>query len=287
MKSIYSTGKKTGFLTLLFAVAIAFATTPAAFSQDAYQVCVKEFSKISNQHHETKPSADFLRDLYQNVLNHAHPLASKAYDNPHNRAEAAYRFEVHGKGLLTRMAELRTCESNNGLTATAFPASESDLEGAIADLGAALVSRPSDAHDIRDRTDDLLDLLEANIELLTEAGFDDSDDVHAAGAIAGSTKDQLVVSRAAGLPEAFALNQNYPNPFNPTTMVSFDVPESSNVKVQVFDLQGRVVATLHDGFTNAGSYNVSFDAGTLSAGTYIYTIESGNIRLSKKMTLLK
>ena len=88
-------------------------------------------------------------------------------------------------------------------------------------------------------------------------------------------------------PEVFTLEQNYPNPFNPTTIITFGLPESSEVTVRVYNLLGQVVATLADGHYNAGQHNVSFNADNMSAGVYVYTIETPTFIGSKRMTLLK
>ena len=66
------------------------------------------------------------------------------------------------------------------------------------------------------------------------------------------------------LPTQITLNQNYPNPFNPTTVISYELPESGNVTLEVFDMTGRLVATLANGTVQAGSHQINFDASGLS-----------------------
>jgi glycosidase len=83
------------------------------------------------------------------------------------------------------------------------------------------------------------------------------------------------------------LHQNYPNPFNPSTNISFYLPQSTDVKVSVFDVTGRLVATLSDGLRNAGTHVVSFDASTLSSGIYFYRLEAGEFIETRKMILIK
>ncbi len=91
----------------------------------------------------------------------------------------------------------------------------------------------------------------------------------------------------SGLPEKYDLKQNYPNPFNPSTSISFDLPATSNVILNVYDMLGRKVATLVDKSMNAGTHNVQFDASQLSSGMYIYRIEAGAFTSIRKMMLIK
>jgi uncharacterized protein (DUF1501 family) len=88
-------------------------------------------------------------------------------------------------------------------------------------------------------------------------------------------------------PFAFKLNQNYPNPFNPSTMIQFTLPASVNVRLQVFDVQGRLVQTLIDGNVPAGEQSIRFDGSNLSNGTYLYRLETPYGAASRKMTLIK
>lgn len=88
-------------------------------------------------------------------------------------------------------------------------------------------------------------------------------------------------------PAQFALSQNYPNPFNPTTVINYQLPVNSRVKLQVFDMLGREVATLVDEQKSAGSYNVSWNAANLASGIYIYRLQAGANVFTRKMTLIK
>ena len=96
----------------------------------------------------------------------------------------------------------------------------------------------------------------------------------------------IVEVDAAG-PLSFNLDQNYPNPFNPTTNIKFSVPESGNVKLSVYNLVGEEVAVLVNGFSQAGTFEVTFDASNLSTGVYLYKLQSANSVQTKKMMLLK
>jgi len=89
------------------------------------------------------------------------------------------------------------------------------------------------------------------------------------------------------LPSDYNLEQNYPNPFNPTTNIRFSLLEANRVTLKVYDMIGQEVATLVNGFINAGSYEVTFDAQNLPTGTYFYSITAGDFSSVKKMILIK
>lgn len=88
-------------------------------------------------------------------------------------------------------------------------------------------------------------------------------------------------------PFTTALEQNFPNPFNPVTNIGYTTKQADNVKLEVFDLLGRKVATLVDGFHSPGRYQVSFDASELPSGIYVYRLEAGNYVETKQLTLIK
>lgn len=89
------------------------------------------------------------------------------------------------------------------------------------------------------------------------------------------------------LPESFTLSQNYPNPFNPTTKINFELPQSEQVSLRVYDTLGRTVAVLIDQRMDAGSHTVNFDASNLASGVYIYRIEASDFTSTQKMLLVK
>ena len=91
----------------------------------------------------------------------------------------------------------------------------------------------------------------------------------------------------AGLPATYELAQNYPNPFNPSTTIRVALPEASNVKLTVYNILGQEVAQLINGFRNAGTYNVVWNAQEVSTGIYVYRLEAGSNVITKKMTLIK
>ena len=94
------------------------------------------------------------------------------------------------------------------------------------------------------------------------------------------------------LPIKFALHQNFPNPFNPTTKINYDLPESGHVNISIFNITGRKIRSLVSGAQEAGFRSITWDATNdigqpVSAGMYIYTIESKDFRATRKMVLLK
>ncbi|MCW8813213.1 MAG: T9SS type A sorting domain-containing protein [Chlorobium sp.] len=88
-------------------------------------------------------------------------------------------------------------------------------------------------------------------------------------------------------PLTFNLGQNYPNPFNPSTKINYSIPEDGNIKLAVYNIVGEEVAVLVNGFTQAGSFDVTFNASNLPSGVYIYKLQSANSIQTKKMLLLK
>lgn len=93
-------------------------------------------------------------------------------------------------------------------------------------------------------------------------------------------------------PTDFLLFQNYPNPFNPSTIIKYSIPtnrkgEVSNVKLVVYDILGREVATLVNREQSTGNYEVQFNASELTSGIYFYKFQSGDFVESKKMILIR
>jgi Secretion system C-terminal sorting domain/Galactose oxidase, central domain len=89
------------------------------------------------------------------------------------------------------------------------------------------------------------------------------------------------------IPERFELHQNYPNPFNPSTKISFSLPSSGFVKLEVYDLHGGLVRDLTSKTYSAGTHSIDFNASELPSGVYLYKIQAGNFTDSKRMVLIK
>ena len=94
------------------------------------------------------------------------------------------------------------------------------------------------------------------------------------------------------VPSEFKLYQNYPNPFNPKTVIRFDLPKESNVKILIYDILGRLTKKIIDNRQDTGFKSIQWDGTNnygkkVSDGVYLYSIEAGNFRQTKKMILLK
>jgi len=89
------------------------------------------------------------------------------------------------------------------------------------------------------------------------------------------------------VPVELKLYGNYPNPFNPSTTITFDLPNSSHVKLSVYNLSGQLVDTLLDETVTAGSHDVVWKPEGVASGVYQCVVESGTWRHSKKMTLVR
>jgi hypothetical protein len=91
----------------------------------------------------------------------------------------------------------------------------------------------------------------------------------------------------SNIPEKYELFQNYPNPFNPTTRISFNLPEQTNVTLNTYNILGQKISTLINKEMRAGKHNVEFNASSLSSGIYLYRITTDHFSAIKKMILLK
>ncbi|MBT5782985.1 MAG: T9SS type A sorting domain-containing protein [Candidatus Marinimicrobia bacterium] len=108
-----------------------------------------------------------------------------------------------------------------------------------------------------------------------------------------STQALVSVDEQQSVPDVFALNQNYPNPFNPSTQISFDIPEASElVTLSVYNILGQNINKLVSGSMNAGRYTQEWDAtdelgSPVASGIYFYELRSSNFVSRKKMLLIR
>lgn len=104
-----------------------------------------------------------------------------------------------------------------------------------------------------------------------------------------SVLTETSIDESEQYPTEYHLSQNYPNPFNPETTISYTIPKSGFVTLKVYDLLGREVATLVDGFKNAGTFKSQFTISNsnLTSGIYFYRLSTPTFSTTKKMTLVK
>ena len=89
------------------------------------------------------------------------------------------------------------------------------------------------------------------------------------------------------LPSEFALLSNYPNPFNASTVISYELPTDTHVKLEIYNLFGQKVATVVDGQQEAGYRSVNWEASEAASGVYFYKLTAGDFTEVKRMTLLR
>jgi len=109
------------------------------------------------------------------------------------------------------------------------------------------------------------------------------------GGTPGAINSILIVSNEdnESVPTEIYLNQNYPNPFNPSTNITFELPEQSNVRLAIFDMLGRKVSELTNEVRVAGVHTFTWNASEQSSGVYFYRLEVGKEVFTKKMLLIK
>ena len=108
------------------------------------------------------------------------------------------------------------------------------------------------------------------------------DDISLLGA--GTTTN---VNQSINVTPNYELRQNYPNPFNPRTIITFELPQAENVKIDVYNILGEKVMNLLNKNLGAGTHEVEFNGEDLISGVYIYNIRAGNFHTQRKMILMK
>ena len=113
----------------------------------------------------------------------------------------------------------------------------------------------------------------------------------------GETHHEIIVAMSTLkldqiLPGKISLNQNFPNPFNPSTTISVELDKGTNGTLVIYNANGQVVKTLHNGFINPGLTSFQWDGNgqaglSVSGGTYIYRLLIDGYTQSQKMVLLK
>ena len=106
------------------------------------------------------------------------------------------------------------------------------------------------------------------------------------------TFEFLTTSKSKLIPDQFFLHQNYPNPFNPMTSISYDLAQNGMVSLSIFDLNGKIIKNLVNEFQNAGNHlliwdGVNFKGEEVSSGLYLYVLQVGDTKQTKKMSFIK
>jgi hypothetical protein len=95
------------------------------------------------------------------------------------------------------------------------------------------------------------------------------------------------IDKGVMVPDDFAVQSTYPNPFNPATTISYALPEAGKIKLAVYDISGRQVATLADGWRNSGIHDAVFDASHLASGIYLVRLQTDRAEAISKIVLMK
>ena len=96
-----------------------------------------------------------------------------------------------------------------------------------------------------------------------------------------------IEERISNIPSEFDLSQNYPNPFNPSTSFTYSLKQSGDVQISIYNAVGKEVKSIVNGFREAGSYQVTFEAQNFASGIYYYRIITSDFIQTNKMILLK
>ncbi|MCF7832692.1 MAG: family 10 glycosylhydrolase [Candidatus Marinimicrobia bacterium] len=107
------------------------------------------------------------------------------------------------------------------------------------------------------------------------------------GAYTFDAASAMVNTAELSVPNTIKLGNNYPNPFNPITTIPYSLREDNYIEIKIHNIEGRLVSTLYEGYQLAGSHEIQFDASGLSSGMYICTLRAGDVKVARKMTLLK
>ncbi|HEY5534279.1 MAG TPA: T9SS type A sorting domain-containing protein [Ignavibacteria bacterium] len=107
------------------------------------------------------------------------------------------------------------------------------------------------------------------------------------GGISKYTSSVGITPISTEIPAKYSLSQNYPNPFNPTTTMKFDIPKSGYVKLNIYDINGRILECLVNEEMNPGIYEVNWNATHYPSGVYFYRLTTDFYSETKKMILMK
>ena len=130
-------------------------------------------------------------------------------------------------------------------------------------------------------------LLNGTLNQTVTGKMENSNYTHFAGFWRGAYHITSIEDLLFDLPTAYKVYQNYPNPFNPSTIIKYDLPKASKVKIVIYNILGQKVVALIDDFKPAGRYSETFNASNLSSGIYFYSIEADGFSKVKRMIFAK
>jgi hypothetical protein len=102
-----------------------------------------------------------------------------------------------------------------------------------------------------------------------------------------SYEPATAVDYSGGKPDGFRLEEGYPNPFNPSTTIAFNIPERSFVRVSIYDVTGREVATLVQGEMSPGAHEVRWDGAGMPSGVYYCRMQAEGFTQTRKLLLMR
>lgn len=130
-------------------------------------------------------------------------------------------------------------------------------------------------------------------DLKLEGSFNGDFDLDAVVAINSQEGEPTSVSTPEAIPpETFALLQNYPNPFNPETRIEFSISTGSRVQIKIFNLRGQLIRNLEERIFEAGRFSTVWDGKNdwgqnVASGVYVYEMQAGEVRIARRLTLLR
>jgi hypothetical protein len=107
------------------------------------------------------------------------------------------------------------------------------------------------------------------------------------GVLWGDTTLTTIKQTNSTTPGSLHLYQNYPNPFNPTTRIKFDIPNSGNVSIKIYDITGKEIIELVNQYLSPGTYEALWDADGFASGVYYYRLETDGFSKTNKMLLVR